>query len=134
MASLPRAVLLGVLAEAGRRLGRAQLSTLHAIRRTWLSKAVARIRYERPAGLEVVEGFDVGAVGDWGIGDTERGRQFTDLIDGLALDPGVEFVGLLVGLLGDRQRRLLVDPILMSGHRAQVEPLLRGATPDVDQA
>ena len=51
----------------------------------------------------------------------------------LALDPCVQFGGLLVGLLGDRQRRLLVDPVLMSGHRAQVEPLLRRAAADVDQ-
>ena len=128
------AVVLGVFAEARRGLRRAQLGGLHAIRRAGLSKAVTRIGDERTARLKVVERFDVGAVGNWGVRNPERRREIADLVDGLALDPCVEFVGILVGLLGDRQRRLLVDPVLMSGHRAQVEPLLRGAAADVDQA
>ena len=128
------AVVLGVFAEARRRLRCTKPRRLHPIRRPGLGKAVPRIRDERPARHEMVEGFDVGAVGDRGVGNPERRREIADLVDGLALDPGIQFAGLLVGLLGDRQRRLFVDPVLMAGHRAQVEPLLRGAAADVDQA
>ena len=39
--------------------------------------------------------------------------------------PFVQFGCVDVGLLGDRQRRALVDPLLVAGHGAQVPPLLR---------
>ena len=81
----------------------------------------------------MVQSFDVGTVGHGGVGDAEGGRQVADLVNGLLAHPRVEFLGLLVGLLGDRQRRVLVDPVVVSGHRTQVEPLLGSAATDVDE-
>ena len=81
----------------------------------------------------MVEADDIGAVGNRGVRNPERGRQVPDLVDGLAFHPRVEVIGLLVGLLRDGQRRVLVDPVLVSGHRAQVEPLLGRAATDVDK-
>jgi hypothetical protein len=127
------AVVLGVLAEARGGLRRPYQLRPGAVRRGGLGEAVARIGDERTALDEVVEGFDIGAVGNRSVGDPKRRGKIADLIDGLALDPGVQLVGLLIGLFGDRQWRLLVDPLLMPGHRTQVEPLLCGAAADVDQ-
>jgi hypothetical protein len=104
--SLPLAlsILLGVLAEPRRRLRRTKTCGLHAVRVAGLTEPVAGVCHERPARLEMVQRIDVRAVGHRRIGDPERRGQVPDLIDGVVGDPGAELAGLLVGLLGDRQR------------------------------
>ena len=89
--------------------------------------------HERAAFGEVFQCFDVGAVGDRRVGDPERRCEFPDLVAQVGLDPGVDVLGVDVGLLGDGQRRLLIDPLRVTDHRAQVEPLLRGSASEVDE-
>ena len=125
--------MVGVLAEARGGLWWPQRRGRHAVGVGRLGEPVARIDHERFAGDEVIQPFHVGTVGHRGVGDAERGGQVPDLIDGLLTNPRIELVGLLVGLLGDRQRRILVDPVIVTGHRTQVEPLLGSAATDVDQ-
>ncbi len=83
--------------------------------------------------LEVLQLGDVGAVGDRGVGNSESGSEFANVVGVLAFEPLVDLGGLFVRHLGDRQGRVLVDPVLLPDHRAEVEPLLRGAAPDVHQ-
>ena len=71
---------------------------------------------------------DVGAVADRRVRDAEGGGQVEDVVDAVLAHPLVDLLGVDVGLLGDGELRLLVDPLVVADHGAQVEPLLRGAT------
>ena len=123
----------GVLTQPRRRLRLAELRGPHPVGVARLLEAVAWIAHKRAPLLEVVQRCDVGAVGNRRVGNSERRCEFADLVDRVALDPRVDLVGVDVGLLGDRQRRFLVDPLRVADHRAQVEPLLRGPAPEVHQ-
>ena len=92
--AIPRAVGLGVLAEARRRFRRPKRRRRHAVRVRRLGEAVARVGDERAARHEVVQRVDVGAVGDRRVGDAERRGQVPDLVDGLVGHPRIELVGL----------------------------------------
>ena len=76
---------------------------------------------------------DVRAVGHRRVGYPEGGCEFADLVGRMVAYPLVDLVGVDVGQFGDRQRRILVDPLRVSDHRAQVEPLLRGPAAEVHQ-
>jgi len=101
---------------------------------TGLLVTVARVGYKRPSLLEVVQVGDVRAIGHWRIRNPEGGGDVADLRHRLAAYPGIDLLGLLIGLFGDRQRRILVDPVLVAGHRAQIKPLLCGSASDIDQS
>ncbi|CAG6877351.1 hypothetical protein PICSAR10_01449 [Mycobacterium avium subsp. paratuberculosis] len=128
------AVALGVLTEARRRMRRAQLRRVHPVGVSRLQEAVARIAHEGPALTELIERRDIRPVGHRGVRDAEGRCQFPDFFDGSAGHPREDLVGVDVGQLGDRQRRVLVDPLRVTHHGAQVEPLLGGAAADVHQA
>ena len=126
-------VLRGVFAEPRSRLRRAKLRGMHPVRVAGLGETVTGIGDERAALRKWSSSAMFAPLADRRVGNPECPREIADFVDGLAVEPRVDLGGVLVGLLGDRQRRVLVDPLRVADHRAQVEPLLGGAASDVHQ-
>ena len=120
-------------AEPRCRLRRGQADAVQPERPVRLHEAVTRVSHERLPGDEVVHRGDVFTVAHRRVRNAESGGEITDVFDALVAEPFVQFGCVDVGLLGDRQWRGLVDPLLMAGHGTQVPPLLRGSAAERDQ-
>ena len=126
--------MVGVLAEPGSRLRCTHQRRSRAVGRSRLREPIARIGDERASFDELVERGDVGAVSDRRVRDAEGGGQVKNVVDAVLAHPLVDLFGVDVGLFGDGKFRLLVDPLFVADHGAQVEPLLCGATSQRHQA
>jgi len=126
-------MVVGVLAEPRRRLRCTHQGRSGAVGGSGLSEPVARIGDKAASFDELVERGDVGAVSDGCVRNPEGGRQVKDVVDAVLAHPPVDLLRVNVGLFGDGQLRLFVDPLFVANHGAQVEPLLCGAASQCHQ-
>ena len=94
------------------------------VRAVGLGDAVARVRDDRAAGLEVVGLGDGRAVADRRVRDAEGAGQVEDLGGGALGHPRRD-VGREVGPVGEELA--VLHPLGVLDHHAEVEPLLAGA-------